>query len=88
MKRSTPIPPERSRQVAMAFDSHKMLGMSPRQREAVLMALATLITLVALVLVERRAPELELKLERGRSIERSLEQSIGIGRERDRGMSR
>ena len=38
--------------------------------------------------LERRAPELELKLERGRSIERSLEQSIGIGRERDRGMSR
>jgi len=43
MKRSTPIPPERSRQVSMAFDSHKMLGMSPRQREAVLMALATLL---------------------------------------------
>jgi hypothetical protein len=38
--------------------------------------------------LERRTPELELKLERGRSIERSLEQSIGIGRERDRGMSR
>jgi hypothetical protein len=38
--------------------------------------------------LERRAPELELKLERGRSIEKSLEQSIGIGRERDRGMSR
>ena len=38
--------------------------------------------------LERRAPELELKLERGRSIERSLEQSIGIGREHDRGMSR
>jgi len=37
--------------------------------------------------LERRAPELELKLERGRSIEKSLEQSIGIGRERDRGMS-
>ncbi|MBB6014490.1 hypothetical protein HNR59_003885 [Aquamicrobium lusatiense] len=43
MKRSTPIPPERSRQVAMAFDSHKMLGMSPRQREAVLVALANLL---------------------------------------------
>ena len=43
MKRPTPIPPERSRQVAMAFDSHKMLGMSPRQREAVLMALASLL---------------------------------------------
>jgi hypothetical protein len=27
----------------MAFDSHKMLGMSPRQRDAVLMALATLL---------------------------------------------
>ncbi|KKI20354.1 Ti-type conjugative transfer relaxase TraA [Sphingomonas sp. Ag1] len=40
--------------------------------------------------LECRAPELELelKLERGRSIEKSLEQSIGIGRERDRGMSR
>lgn len=38
--------------------------------------------------LERRAPELELKLERGRSIEKSLERSIGIGRERDRGMSR
>jgi hypothetical protein len=38
--------------------------------------------------LERRAPELELKLERGRSIEKSLEQSIGIGLERDRGMSR
>jgi hypothetical protein len=38
--------------------------------------------------LERRAPELELKLERGRTIEKSLEQSIGIGRERDRGMSR
>jgi Ti-type conjugative transfer relaxase TraA len=37
--------------------------------------------------LERRAPELGLKLERGRSIEKSLEQSIGIGRERDRGMS-
>ena len=37
--------------------------------------------------LERRAPELELKLERGRGIEKSLEQSIGIGRERDRGMS-
>lgn len=43
MKRSTPNPPERSRQIIMAFDSHKMLGMSPRQREAVLMALATLL---------------------------------------------
>ena len=40
--------------------------------------------------LERRAPELELelRLELGRSIEKSLEQSIGIGRERDRGMSR
>ncbi len=38
--------------------------------------------------LERRAPELELKLEHGRSIGKSLEQSIGIGRERDRGMSR
>ena len=38
--------------------------------------------------LERRAPELALKLERGRSIDRSLEQSIGIGRDRDRGMSR
>lgn len=38
--------------------------------------------------LERRAPEMALKLERGRSIDRSLEQSIGIGRDRDRGMSR
>jgi hypothetical protein len=27
----------------MAFDSHKMRGMSPRQREAVLVALANLL---------------------------------------------
>ncbi|MFS0851467.1 Ti-type conjugative transfer relaxase TraA [Novosphingobium panipatense] len=37
--------------------------------------------------LERRAPELELKLQRGLSIEKSLERSIGIDRERDRGMS-
>lgn len=37
--------------------------------------------------LERRASELGLKLKLGRSIEKSLEQSIGIGRERDRGMS-
>jgi hypothetical protein len=43
MKRSTPNPPEKSRQIIMAFDSHKMLGMSPRQREAVLVALANLL---------------------------------------------
>jgi hypothetical protein len=35
----------------------------------------------------RRAPELELKMERGRSIGQELAQSIGGGRDRDRGMS-
>ena len=34
-----------------------------------------------------RAPELELKMERGRSIGQELAQSIGGGRDRDRGMS-
>ncbi len=43
MKRSTSNPPESSRQMIMAFDSHKMRGMSPRQREAVLVALANLL---------------------------------------------
>jgi hypothetical protein len=35
----------------------------------------------------RRAPELELKMERGRSIGQELAQSIGGARDRDRGMS-
>ena len=35
----------------------------------------------------KRAPELELKMERGRSIGNELAQSVAIGRERDRGMS-
>ncbi|MBB4611270.1 Ti-type conjugative transfer relaxase TraA [Sphingomonas yabuuchiae] len=35
-----------------------------------------------------RAPELELKMERGRSIANELAQSVSIGRDRDRGMSR
>ena len=43
MKRSTSNPPKRSRQMIMAFDSHKMHGMSPRQREAALAALAILL---------------------------------------------
>lgn len=37
--------------------------------------------------LHRRLPELELKMERGRSIGQELAQSIGGGRERDRGMS-
>lgn len=35
-----------------------------------------------------RAPELELKMERGRSIGQKLAQSVNMGRDRDRGMSR
>ena len=35
----------------------------------------------------KRAPELALKMERGRSIGQELAQSVSIGRERDRGMS-
>ena len=35
-----------------------------------------------------RAPELELKMERGRSIANELAQSVTIGRDRDHGMSR
>ncbi|WP_062346093.1 MULTISPECIES: Ti-type conjugative transfer relaxase TraA [Sphingomonadaceae] len=38
--------------------------------------------------LHRRAPELELKMERGRSIANELAQSVSIGRDRDRGMSR
>ncbi|MCU6455976.1 Ti-type conjugative transfer relaxase TraA [Sphingomonas sp. A2-49] len=38
--------------------------------------------------LHRRAPELELKMERGRSIANELAQSVTIGRDRDRGMSR
>jgi Ti-type conjugative transfer relaxase TraA len=38
--------------------------------------------------LHRRAPELELKMERGRSIANELAQSITIGRDRDHGMSR
>ncbi len=35
-----------------------------------------------------RAPELELKMERGRSVANELAQSVTIGRDRDHGMSR
>jgi hypothetical protein len=35
----------------------------------------------------KRAPELELNMERGRSIGQELAQSVSMGRERDRGMS-
>ncbi len=35
-----------------------------------------------------RAPELALNMERGRSIGQELAQSVSIGRDRDRGMSR
>jgi Ti-type conjugative transfer relaxase TraA len=38
--------------------------------------------------LHRRAPELELKMERGRSIANELAQSVMIGRDRDHGMSR
>ena len=38
--------------------------------------------------LHRRAPELELKMERGRSIANELAQSVTIGRDRDHGMSR
>jgi cell fate (sporulation/competence/biofilm development) regulator YlbF (YheA/YmcA/DUF963 family) len=38
--------------------------------------------------LRRRLPELELKLEREKSIGDALASSIGSGRERDRGMSR
>jgi len=38
--------------------------------------------------LERRAPELALSMERGRSIGQELAQSVSIGRDRDRGMSR
>ena len=38
--------------------------------------------------LHRRAPELELKMERGRSIANELTQSVTIGRDRDHGMSR
>jgi len=38
--------------------------------------------------LHRRAPELELKMERGRSISNELAQSVTIGRDRDHGMSR
>ena len=38
--------------------------------------------------LHRRAPELELKMERGRLIANELARSVEIGRERDRGMSR
>lgn len=43
MKLPTSIPPEGPRQMMMAFDSVKTRGMSPRQREAALMALAMLL---------------------------------------------
>ena len=38
--------------------------------------------------LQRRAPELALSMERGRSIGQELAQSVSIGRDRDRGMSR
>ena len=38
--------------------------------------------------LKRRAPELALNMERGRSIGQELAQSVGQGRDRDRGMSR
>jgi hypothetical protein len=38
--------------------------------------------------LQRRAPELELKMERGRSIANALAQLVTIGRDRDHGMSR
>ncbi|TCM26378.1 plasmid mobilization system relaxase [Novosphingobium sp. ST904] len=38
--------------------------------------------------LRRRAPELELKMERGRSIANELAQSVTISRDRDHGMSR
>ncbi|MDT0577145.1 Ti-type conjugative transfer relaxase TraA [Croceicoccus sp. F390] len=38
--------------------------------------------------LRRRAPELALNMERGRSIGQELAQSVTIGRDRDRGMSR
>ena len=38
--------------------------------------------------LHRRAPELELKMERGRSIANELAQSVTISRDRDHGMSR
>ena len=38
--------------------------------------------------LRRRAPELELNMERGKSIGQELAQSVGQGRDRDRGMSR
>jgi Ti-type conjugative transfer relaxase TraA len=38
--------------------------------------------------LRRRAPELALSMERGRSIGQELAQSVSIGRDRDRGMSR
>lgn len=38
--------------------------------------------------LRRRAPELELKLEKDRAIGDALARSIGPGRERDRGLSR
>ncbi|MFB9774123.1 hypothetical protein [Sphingomonas yabuuchiae] len=39
-------------------------------------------------ILKRRAPELALSMERGRSIGQELAQWAGQGRNRDRGMSR
>tara|TARA_B100000408_G_C10280175_1_gene215630 strand:- start:920 stop:1108 length:189 start_codon:yes stop_codon:yes gene_type:complete len=39
-------------------------------------------------ILKRRAPELALSMERGRSIGQELAQWVGQGRNRDRGMSR
>lgn len=44
MKQPMAIPIEEPRQMNMAFDSEKTRGMSPQQREAVITALATLLT--------------------------------------------
>ena len=38
--------------------------------------------------LRRRMPELELEMERSRSIGQELARSLSIGRDRDRGMSR
>ncbi|MDX0321814.1 hypothetical protein GOC38_30110 [Sinorhizobium meliloti] len=55
MKLPTPIPPEGPRQMIIAFDSVKTRGMSPRQMEAALMALAMLLMEAACV-AEKEAP--------------------------------
>ncbi|MEK1944926.1 MAG: hypothetical protein AAAB36_05000 [Ensifer adhaerens] len=49
MKLPAHIPPDAPRQMIMAFDSVKTRGMSPRQREAALTALAILLMEAACV---------------------------------------